>query len=307
MKLPEQTETKKSGLDKHVQVSEMVASAWKNTRQRWVMVVVVVLGFAAIGWAAARFLPEQIDWVRTYRPAARELLALRSPYNIKSFFYPAWILIPMLPIALLPDVVGNGVLFAVELAAILYVAIRMRAKPLSLIALLVSFPVLFLLLFGQMDWIVLLGFTLPAPLGLIFILAKPQVAVGYAVFMLVESWRDGGRFKKVLINFLPAVAFYLLSFLIWGFWFLGADPNVLVHKCNFSAGAIGIPIGLVLTYLSLKHRKMEFSLLAGVFFSPYVCVHSWTVPLFALLGYPVELVIASIGSWIMYYYGMFVR
>ncbi len=299
-------EKKKTKIDLNVLVSEMISSAWKNTRQRWMMVAVAVLGLAVIGWAAARFMPEQIDWVRTYRPAARELLALRSPYNIKSFFYPAWILIPMLPIALLPDLMGNGVLFAVELASILFVAIRLKAKPISLIALLVSFPVLFLLLFGQMDWIVLLGFTLPAPLGLIFILAKPQVAVGYAVFMLVESWRNGG-FKKALINFSPAVAMYLLSFLLWGFWFLGADPNVLVHKCNFSAGAIGIPIGLVLTYLALKHRKMEFSLLAGVFFSPYVCVHSWTVPLFALLGYPIELVIASVGSWIMYYYGMFVR
>ena len=44
MKSPDQTETKKSKLDVNMLVSEMIASAWKNTWQRWMMVAVAVLG-----------------------------------------------------------------------------------------------------------------------------------------------------------------------------------------------------------------------------------------------------------------------
>lgn len=188
----------------------------RNTR--WIVIYLGLILSTLLGIAAANFIPEQIDWVRTYRPAARELLALRSPYDISTFYNPPWILIPLLPIALLPDKVGNGFLFVISLWALIYSIIKMGAKPLSLIAFLLSFPVVFLLLFGQIDWMILIGLTLPPQIGLIFIFTKPQIAIPYAVFILIQTWRNKG-FLHVVKIFFPISMMVLLSLLIFGLWF----------------------------------------------------------------------------------------
>lgn len=266
---------------------------------RWIVIFFGLILLILLGIAAANFIPEQIDWVRTFRPAAREVLALRSPYNISTYYNPPWILIPLLPIALLPDKVGNGFLFVISLCALIYSAIRMGAKPFSLIAFLLSFPVVFLLLFGQIDWMILFGLTLPPQIGLIFIFAKPQIAIPYVVFILIESWQKGG-YKQVLKVFYPVFVMFLLSNLIFGLWFTDSDLFMLSAIYNYSLWPGGLIFGSVLlVYAIIKHKK-EVSISAGPFFSPYVGVHSWTIALVALLPYQWMIGIAAAGSWLMY-------
>lgn len=268
------------------------------SKYRWVFIFLGVAVLVLMVWAVATFVPEQIDWVRTYRPATRELLAFRSPYNIKTYYNPPWMLIPMIPMALLPDRIGNGVLFVVSLCVIIYSAIRFGAKPVSLIAFLLSFPVIFLLLFGQIDWMVLWGFTLPPQIGLLFILSKPQIGIPYAVFIFVESWRSGGM-KQVVKVFLPTLILLIISFFIFGVWFSKMQPPDLNAIHNLSLWPTGLPIGLALLIFGLRQRKSRLSIIAGPFFSPYVCVHSWSIPLLSILPLQWETAAAVIGSWLV--------
>lgn len=270
----------------------------RNTR--WIVIYLGLILSTLLGIAAANFIPEQIDWVRTYRPAARELLALRSPYDISTFYNPPWILIPLLPIALLPDKVGNGFLFVISLWALIYSAIKMGAKPLSLIAFLLSFPVVFLLLFGQIDWMILIGLTLPPQIGLIFIFTKPQIAIPYAVFILIQTWRNKG-FLHVVKIFFPISMMVLLSLLIFGLWFKDSDLFMLSAIYNYSLWPGGIVFGLLLLGYAIIKDKQEVSISAGPFFSPYVGVHSWTFALIALLPYQWMIGLTAAGSWFMYF------
>jgi hypothetical protein len=279
---------------------QSISTIWESSKNRWIIIILGFILLTLMGWAATTFIPEQIDWVRTYRPATRELMALRSPYTIKSFFNPPWILLPMVPIALLPDKIGNGILFVVSLCTIIYSAIRMGAKPLSLVAFSFSFPVLFLLLFGQIDWMIFLGFTLPPQFGLFLVLSKPQVAIPYAIFWLFESWRIGG-IRQVLRTFLPVSIMFLISFLVFGIWFKNIDPTIVTTIYNFSLWPFGLVLGLAFLAFALVKRKKEVSIVAGPFFSPYVGVHSWAAPLLAILPLQWLSVAASAGSWIMYF------
>jgi len=281
-----------------VQVKQHQLRSLGLSKNRWVFIFLGVAVLVLMVWAVATFVPEQIDWVRTYRPATRELLAFRSPYNIKTYYNPPWMLIPMIPMALLPDRIGNGVLFVVSLCVIIYSAIRFGAKPVSLIAFLLSFPVIFLLLFGQIDWMVLLGFTLPPQIGLLFILSKPQIAIPYAVFIFVESWRSGG-IKQVVKVFLPVTISYIFSFLLFGYWVKPLEPHTYTAIYNLSLWPTGIVVGLVFLVKSIRKRNKVLSIVAGPLFSPYVGVHSWAVSILAILSQKWETIAVTIGSWIV--------
>lgn len=281
-----------------MQIHQFFQRMWGDKNYRWIIPTIGTAFFILMVWAVGAFVPEQIDWVRTYRPATRELLALRSPYNVPTYYNPPWILIPMIPMAILPDKVGNGVLFVVSFCFIVYSAIRFGAKPVSLLAFLLSFPVIFLLLFGQIDWMVLFGFTLPPQIGLLFILSKPQIGIPYAVFILVESWRSGG-IKQVVKVFLPTLLLLIVSFFIFGVWFSKMQPPDLNAIHNLSIWPAGLPIGLALLIFGLRRRKKGLSIIAGPSFSPYVCVHSWSIPMLPILPMQWETIAAAIGSWLV--------
>ena len=272
----------------------------KTKKYQLAILIIGIILLVFLSWVVGSIIPEQIDWIRTYRPAIRELLAFRSPYRIKSFFNPPWILIPMIPFALLPDKIGNGLLFIVSFCVIIYSAVRMGAKPLSLIFFLFSFPVVFLLIFGQIEWMILLGFTLPPQLGLLLVLSKPQISIPYALFWLIESWRIGG-IKQVLRVFFPVFSLFILSILFFGLWFRNIDSNIIHAIYNFSLWPYGLLIGFPLLVYGLFRHKEKFSVFGGPFFSPYVAVHSWATSLLAILSFHWASIVASVVSWIMYF------
>jgi len=273
-----------------------ISKLWESKK-----IIVIVLGFLLfilIGWAAGSFLPEPIDWIRTYKPATRELIAFRTPYSIASFFNPPWILIPLIPFSLLPEKIGNGLLFVVSFSVVVYVAVKSGGKALSLASFLLSFPVLFLLLFGQIDWLILLGFTLPPQFGLFLILSKPQIAIPYALFILINALTKGGIRLAVRI-FMPVTIAFVVSFFLFGFWIGNFGSIKLTEIYNFSLWPIGLPIGIALAIYAIRHQNEGLSIFAGPFFSPYVGVHSWSVPLLTILPNKWETLGFSIGTWIV--------
>lgn len=98
---------------------------------------IVLLGLAGLGLIAATlvlsaWLPPAIDWRFFFRPAAHQLLQGHSPYDIVGFPIPFWILIPITPLAVLPEEVGRALFLLLNFAAFFFVAYRLKAKPLAL-------------------------------------------------------------------------------------------------------------------------------------------------------------------------------
>jgi hypothetical protein len=274
----------------------IVKSERAENRQIWAWASVFLV-FVLLSLAVYFFLPMGMDWKNTYRPAALHVWKLESPYLVKIFHSPPWTVLPLIPLALLPVQVGFAINFSLSMAATAYAAYRMGAKPLAILALLLSYPVLFMAAYGQIDWLVYLGFLMPPQLGLFFVLIKPQVSIGLVVFWGIEAFRKGGS-KQVIRVFWPVSLAMGMSFLVFGNWFQSSLTEI-EHGFNASFWPQSIPVGLVLLYRALRKKDAHLSISTSPFLSPYLAPHGWGVALLGLSNSQWECIVACLAIWVL--------
>ena len=237
------------------------------------------------------------DWQYTFYHAARMLLTGHNPYLVPTFNNPPWTLLPLIPFALLPESFGTTLYFVFTVLAYAFVAHKLQARPLAFVAFMLSSPVLYGLYRLNIDVLVLVGFVLPAPIGLFFVLMKPQMGMAMAMYWLVQAWKTGG-IKKVALTFGPVVIGFGLSFLFFGNWITNRQSDLTASIWNTSLWPWSIPIGLVLLAVSLRDMRQDFAMAASPFMSPYVAYYSWAGVLAGFLGDEYILVIAVVGMWL---------
>ena len=273
----------------------------KNKKQKQSPIYIAVLSVILFGvfyWAVKSIWPLLgIDWHETFYPAARKALDGENPYNVPTFRNAPWTLLAFLPFAFFKEDVGGILFFIASLIGYAWVAYSLRAKPLAFIAFLFSPPVVYGLRMLNVDILVLIGFVLPAPVGLFFVLIKPQMGVVMVLFWLTEAWRDGG-IKKVFWTFLPVTISLLLSFVFFGNWVIGRQSDLLDSFWNASLWPWALPIGLTLTALAVRDRRKDYGMAGSPFLSPYLAYHSWASVLVGLLQHEFLLIITVIGMWI---------
>jgi hypothetical protein len=255
------------------------------------------LAFLIVLAAGIRYLPPGVDWSSAFRPAALALLVGRSPYSVSGFFNAPWTLLPLLPLAILPEAVGRGLLAIGGLACFAYAGVKLGARPVTLALFLSSPPVIHSLLNGNVDGLALLGAVVPAQLGLLLLATKPQIGLAVIVFRLVESWRTGGL-KRLATDAWPLAAFSLLSLILFGPWPLRFSREIDLWW-NASLWPTSIPFGLALLALALSRRQLRHSLVASPMLSPYVLLHSWAGALATTLESVPVAGAAVIGLWIL--------
>jgi hypothetical protein len=237
------------------------------------------------------------DWQFTFYHAARMLLTGHNPYLVPTFNNPPWALLPLIPFALFPESIGTTLYFVFSVLVYAFVAHKLQAKPVAFIAFMLSTPVLYGLYRLNIDALVLVGFVLPAPIGLFFVLMKPQMGFAMAVYWLVQAWKTGG-IKKVALTFAPVVTIFGLSFLFFGNWITNRQPDLAAAIWNTSLWPWSIPIGLVLLAVALRDMRQDFAMAASPFMSPYVAYYSWVGVLAGFLGDEYILIVAVVGMWV---------
>jgi hypothetical protein len=260
----------------------------------------IALGIlVAFSWS----FPTGPDWPLNFRLAALELLHLKSPYTIGGFYNPPWALLPLIPFAVLPERTGGFLISFMTLLSYGYVAHRMGAKPLTLGLMLVSPPALMAANNANIEWLVVLGFILPPQIGLFFILMKPQIGIGLALFWLVQAYRRG-RIKEVIKVFAPVTVAFLISFLLFGLYpvkGLSLTPANETIGWNMSAWPLSLMFGLPLLIYSIRKQKQNLSISAGPMLSPYVGGYSWIMLLFGLLPHQWEACAAALIMWAVWF------
>ena len=255
---------------------------------------VIVICFMAGIYFVYTYLPVDADWVRNgppqlgvdwkgaFRRACLELLDGKSPYQITCFFNPPWILLPLLPIALLSPALGCAVMYVLNFFSYLFVTLKLRTNFWLIIPFIFLSGMIVNSSNGNIEGILALGFILPPQIGLFFVLAKPQMGVAVAIFWAVESWRMGG-FQKTVRVFLPVGIAYIVSFLLFGFWIKGSLQTVEVWW-NASIFPKGVPLGLFLLAMAIWKREIKFAIAASPFFAPYLTWHTWAIVWLGLLS-----------------------
>lgn len=260
---------------------------------------ILVAGAALVAFIASVYLPEGVDWHKTYRPASLALLSGRSPFSEDSFFAPPWAVVPLLPLALLPENLGRGALFVVSLLVFALAAYRLRAALPALTAFLLSPPVMHCLLNANIEWLPLIGFTLPPWLGLFFVTMKPQSGFIVVLFWLVEALRRGGL-REAVRTFWPVTLVGLLSLALFGLWPLHLlEYSGRIEGYNASLWPLSIPAGLALAVAALRKREIRFAMGASPCLSPVLLLHGWSGALAAVTVSNVETIAAVVGLWIL--------
>jgi len=208
------------------------------------------------------------------------------------------VLIPMLPLAIFSERVSGNLFFILTLALYAWVAIRLKASRVALIAFLLSSPVIYGMRMLNVDALAFVGFVLPPQIGLFFVLLKPQMGIAMIPFWMFESWREGG-WRSLLRDFLPVTIATTLSLVVFGTASIGRSNDLLQSTWNASLWPWAFPIGFALTILSILHRRKDQAMAASPFLSPYLAYHSWVSVLAGLMQRDLELVLAVIGMWLV--------
>lgn len=281
----------------------MTEKNWKIflSKNNLVLPLILIISFVGVALSVSQYLyPGGIDWINTYRPATLSVLSLRSPYAIEIFHSPPWAVLPLIPLAVLPERIGFGFNFCIGMISTGYVAYRLGAKPLTIAAILLSYPVLFSNIYGNIDWLVYLGLILPPRWGLFFVLIKPQAGIGLAIYWLVECYREGG-FRNIASHFAPVIGATLISFVLFGWW-PAAGFTEIGKSFDASLWPQSFPIGLVILASAIRTRRPGLALASSPFLSPYVTPSSWGAAILGLLPQEIETIIAVIGIWILRLY-----
>ena len=165
-------------------------------------------------------------------------------------------------------------------------------RPLAIVVLALCSSLLWInIAYANVDWLVLLGATLPAPIGIWFVMMKPQVAIGIALYWLLQ------RETRRWIVFAPVMVAIVLNY-----WLLGL-PNFLgssvLHPARADVFPYGLPIALVLMIQSLRQSSPSLAVPVSAFLSPYYSITSW-ISLAPLARSWRGLLIVLIVSWLVF-------
>ena len=265
----------------------------KRIDARPIAVIAIISAFIACTYVVYMYLPVSVDWASgnpsvgvdwkgSFRPAAQLLLQGENPYKEQGFYNPPWVLLPLLPVALLPPAFGSAIMFVLNLFAYLFVIHKLKTNPI-----LITFFVFYSGMFyvsqnGNIEGILALGFILPPQIGLFFLLAKPQFGIAVAAYWGIQALREGG-IKQAVETFLPVTIAYLLSFSIFGLW-ITKSPYLTDVWWNASIFPYGIPVGFGLLGLSIWKKEIRFAIAASPFFAPYLTGHTWAVVWLGMLS-----------------------
>jgi hypothetical protein len=268
---------------------------------RWVMIgCSFVLMVSYVYFAPRIFSMMGEDWFTTYMRAARGLLQGRNPYVVEpTFVNPVWILYILAPVAALPEHVSLYLLFGFTMLSYFFFGLKAGARPVALTAFFLAPPVIYSLRQLNIDVFILLGFLMPAPIGLFFVLLKPQIGMGIVVYWLVEAWQLGGL-RKVILTFAPVTLALGLTTLKYGAWFTMHDTSYLINaKWNYSIWPYGIVVGLVMLGYGIFKKKKLLSASSSVFLTPYVAMYSWLVGVVGFFENDLAMVIGVACLWIL--------
>ena len=145
------------------------------------------------------------------------------------FFTPPWALIPLIPFALLLPFAGLAGLALVSLFSLLFVSRHM--------------------LYGNVEWLPLLGLLAPPPLAMLLYATKPQASAGLTALLLIAQWK-AARWRGLLITLAPTIVLGVLSVIIWGLPPVPGPNNPGQH----SLFPFSLLFGLPALYLALNEE-----------------------------------------------------
>jgi hypothetical protein len=261
-------------------------------------------GLALLWWLVALWFqsnsptPIWYDQQTTFLSAAGNIV---DPYVGKAFVVPPWAALLLVPFSVFPLPAAVLLQLCVYFALLTAVIFKFGGNLRTVLIALTCFLALDSGLELNIDWMVCIGLLVSPVLSGVFILIKPQVALGY--------WLSFTR-REFIRASIVALLVLLGSFLLWGSWPLRILEKVRefdhlhqshnVAPMTLMSVPVSLAVGLALAWYGFRKRDPIICLLSGLFFIPYVQFYS-LLPPFALFAvrYPRVAILGSVIMWLI--------
>lgn len=241
-----------------------------------------------------------VDWQWIFRPAARMLLQGGNPYEVGGFHNPIWVLPILAPFALLGDTVGTAVWFLFSALLFAYVAWRLGGSLIGSLAFLLSPLVTVCLYTANIEALVFLGLILPPPVGLFFVLLKPQMGIAIAAYWAYTILREHG-WARLARTFAPVILALAANLLIYGRGLLELGQMRFL-QWNASLFPWSVPFGLAILAVAAWKRRADIAAAASPMLSPYLSIGSWSIVQLSFLRNDAISVASTLLLWIAILY-----
>lgn len=237
------------------------------------------------------------DWLQSFTLAITAFINGDNPYHIFDFWNPVWVLFPLMPFYFAPF--GRYLMLAVSIVALMLVAKKMGARPISMVAFLLSPLVFDVLLWGNVEWLTLLGLAMNPLAGMWLLVLKPQMMLAPIAFILFFALRERGWFSSARLIILPVLAL-TVSFIAYGFWIVKLFDYSRNAAFSASLFPFTIPVGLGLFVLSLRRHDLRYALAATPMLFQYVSLTVWIVVPLSFVSSTRWTIIATLAMWIVF-------
>jgi hypothetical protein len=264
-----------------------------------VLVIILTAAFALFP------LPGGDDWEVFYHAGRRvfsgDPLYGEPVYDGFYYYNAPWLAVLIAPLTLLPSRVGWAILSVSALLLTVLVVRRWRSGLVQPMLALLSPPMFYILLHGQVDALALAGILLPQTYWGLVALCKPQVAFG-----LLFGTQE---FPKIIRMAVVTSLVMLLSFLFFGLWpievFRQPGP-VGRHNVWLGLWPFQTAVGIGLIFWAINRRDERFLVAASPFFWPYASTSSllgpWIVMGTLLKDWQAAVVLAGWWAAVAYRY-----
>lgn len=223
----------------------------------------------------------ETDWARYFLPAVELLLRGIDPYQSIYIVNPPWTFFLLAPVGLLPRGLGLVIGALLPIMALVYASWKVR-KPYLIAIVGLTFPFIDLCLYGNLDWMVLLGVLTTNSLSPFLLTVKPQAGALAVVAQLGQmrgkSWKD---YARVFAPFLVIGGLLLLLFPGFIGYMLTFNAR-LTEVSTFSLFPYSLPLVPPLLWLAYRRADPLYGVLASLCISPYFLFHSVVPALFLI-------------------------
>lgn len=221
------------------------------------------------------------DW-ETFHGAARRVLRGQplydTPITFAYFSNPPWVAVALIPFSLLPLRWGWALVSSLSFLAILGLSFRFRLGPIKTALALSSLAMIYIVLHGQIDALLLAGIFLPLEWRVLLALAKPQVTFGLLFGVPPRRW------LRALLLTTGMVLLSLAVFWMWPREWL-AQPREFANEAHnlwLGLWPFQAPAGVALILLGISRTDDKLLIAGSPFLSPYAATSSLVGPWLAV-------------------------
>lgn len=229
---------------------------------------------------------------------------LHDPYLTPRFVYPPWTAVFLWPLTIPPLAIAVLLQNCLLFSALTLVIYRYGGNRRAVIVTFSSFFAMDLGLEANIDWLPVLGLLVPPALSGPLLLTKPQVALGIWFSYNRRQWVQGT---------LVVILTLIISIAVWGFWWEDMLEAVRTYTLvdnyfeQFNlAPSVLLPmpispiIGLGILYYAFRTHDPVYTILAWIFFVPYVPVYTLIVYLaLVAVRLPLLALIIVLAMWVI--------